>query len=295
MRTISWVLVFGCGWFAAVSGNQHAGTRLHEALTFHAPFDGTPDATHALGDAKLYHAATFTQRDEAKPGFPASGEVFLERGGGRFGDALRFTRRKSPVVFFRGPGNVPYKRADWSGTVSFWLRVDPAGELEPGFCDPVQITASVWNDAAFFVEFEKRPESIPFRLGVYADFKVWNPQNRNFADIPSDEKPLVSVNDHPFRAGRWTHVVLTFEKFNTGRADGVARLYLDGLPQGSLSPRQQTFTWDPAKVAIAMGLGYIGTLDELSVFDRALTADEIRTLHGLPGGVSSLIRTPGRP
>ena len=320
MRTIAWLLALGCGCLATVSGDQPAGPPLQQALTFHAPFDGTPDAMNAAGDPKLYHAATFKQRDEATPGLPASGEVTLERGAGRFGDALRFTRRKSPVVFFRGAANVRYKPADWNGTVSFWLRVDPAGELEPGFCDPVQITASAWNDGAFFVEFEKRlrpergadapsesergwgpgstgkrPESIPFRLGVYADLKVWNPQNRNFADIPSHEKPLVSVNDHPFRAGRWTHVVFTFEKFNTGRADGVARLYLDGLPQGSLSPRQQTFTWDPAKVAIALGLGYIGMLDELSLFDRALTADEIRTLHGIPGGVSSLIRTPGRP
>ena len=46
------------------------------------------------------------------------------------------------------------------------------GQLEPGFCDPVQITPRAWNDAAFFVEFEKRPESIPFRLGVYADLGV---------------------------------------------------------------------------------------------------------------------------
>lgn len=290
MRMISCLVAF-CGvCLAASPGDQQPGTPLHHALTFHAPFDGTPDAMKAVGDPKLYHAATFKQRDEAKPGLPASGEVVIERGGGRFGDALRFTRRKSPVVFFRGAANVPYKPADWSGTVSFWLRVDPAGELEPGFCDPVQITASAWNDAAFFVEFEKRPESIPFRLGVYADVRVWNPQNRNFADIPFHEKPLVSVNEHPFRAGRWTHVVFTFERFNTGRADGVARLYLDGLPQGSLSPRQQTFTWDAANVAIALGLGYIGMLDELSVFDRALTVDEIRTLHGLPGGIPSLFR-----
>jgi hypothetical protein len=98
------------------------------------------------------------------------------------------------------------------------------------------------------------------------------------------------VDDPPFRPGRWTHVVFTFERFNTGRSDGVARLYLDGAPQGSLSARQQTFTWDPDKVAIGLGLGYIGMLDELSVFDRALTPDEIRSLSRLAGGIGSLIR-----
>jgi concanavalin A-like lectin/glucanase superfamily protein len=290
MRQTWLLVVFGGVWLLGAAGGQPADDRLRQALTFHASFDGTPDAVKASGDPRLYHAATFKQRGDASPGLPPSGEVAIERASGRFGDALRFTRRKSPVVFFKGAANVPYKPADWNGTVSFWLRVDPAGELEPGFCDPVQITASAWNDAAFFVEFEKRPESIPFRLGVYADLKVWNPQNRPFAEIPPQERPLVPVNDPPFRAGKWTHVAFSFERFNTGRPEGVAHLYLDGAPQGSLSPRQQTFTWDPAKVAIALGLGYIGMLDELSVFDRALTAEEIRALHSLAGGVTSLLR-----
>jgi hypothetical protein len=262
---------------------------LRKALTFHASFDGGVDAARAAGDPALYWAPSFKQRQDAARGLPTGGEVLLARGQGRFGDALRFTQRKSPVVFFKGTGNMPYRPQDWSGTVSFWLSVDFA-ELEPGFCDPVQITPHAWNDGAFFVEFEKRPESIPFRLGVYSDFKVWNPENRRFADIPQHEKPLVAVEQPPFGRGKWTHVAFTFERFNTGRPDGVARLYLDGTAQGGLSPRQQTFTWDPEKNAVALGLGYIGLLDELSIFDRALSADEIRELYGLKTGVTALAR-----
>ena len=56
-------------------------------------------------------------------------------------------------------------------------------------------------------------------------------------------------------------------------------LYLDGQPRGSLSPRQQTFTWDPQQTVIALGLNYVGTIDELSVFDRVLSEAEIRALH----------------
>jgi hypothetical protein len=258
---------------------------LGKALVFHASFDGGTDAVRAAGDSKLYWAPTFTQRDGAKPGLPETGEVLVAKGEGRFGDALRFTKRKSPVVFFQGARNMPYEAGNWSGTVSFWLEVDPEAELEPGFCDPIQVTPSAWNDAAFFVEFEKRPESIPFRLGVYADFKVWNPENRKFAEIPFAEKPLLTVEKPPFGPARWTHVLFTFENFNTGRPDGVARLYLDGRSQGTLGPRLQTFTWDPQKAAIALGLGYIGLLDELSIFSRALNDQEVQTLHALPSGV----------
>ena len=267
-----------------------AAASLREALTFHAAFDGTLAAAHAAGDPSLLWAPSMKERQEAKPGLPPSGEVQHAVGAGRFGDALRFTKRRSPLVFFRADRNMPYAASNWSGTVSFWLQVDPQGELEPGFCDPVQITPRAWNDAAFFVEFEKRPESIPFRLGVYADTDVWNPAKRKFEEIPASERPLVTVADPPFAAKKWTHVVFTFERFNTGRADGEARLYLDGEPRGVLSARQQTFTWDPQQAIIGLGLSYIGLLDELSIFSRALDAGEVAALNRLRAGVSELVR-----
>jgi hypothetical protein len=39
-----------------------------------------------------------------------------------------------------------------------------------------------------------------------------------------------------------------------------------------------------------LGLGYTGWMDDLAVFDRALTADEVRALNRLPRGVSDLHR-----
>jgi len=274
----------------AASTDQSRVQDLRAALTFHASFDGTVNAMHAAGDRSLYWAPSLKERLDAKTGLPPTGETQLAAGGGRFGDALRFTKRRAPLVFFRAARNLPYASSDWSGTVSFWLQVDPQGQLEPGFCDPVQITPRAWNDAAFFVEFEKRPESIPFRLGVYADLDVWNPTKRKFEEIPSSERPLVTVTNPPFSGGKWTHVVFTFGRFNTGQADGTVRLYLDGEPRGVLAARQQTFTWDPEQAIIGMGLNYIGMLDELSVFNRALTADEVAAMNRLSAGVSALVR-----
>lgn len=292
--TIAAAVGAGLALCAAAPGPSAASMQRHDealrkALTFHAAYDGGVDAVRASGDAALYWAPTLKQRNDAARGLPASGEVVLARGEGRFGDALRFTRKKSPVVFFKGQGNMPYRTADWSGTVSFWLSVDPAADLETGFCDPVQITPRAWNDAAFFVEFEKSPESVPFRLGVYPDFKVWNPESRRFADIPRHERPLVTVDAPPFARRKWTHIVFTFERFNTNMPDGVVRLYLDGEPVGALTPRRQTFTWDVEHNTIALGLGYIGLIDELSIFDRALSGPEIRALHVLKAGVTGLL------
>ena len=274
----------------ATPGVQPGGARpaLRDALTFHASFDGRLAASPAAGNPDLRWAPSMKERQQASVGLPPSGEVQHAAGAGRFGDALRFTKRRAPLVFFDAERNMPYASSNWSGTVSFWLRVDPQRELEPGFCDPVQITPRAWNDAAFFVEFEKRPGSVPFRLGVYADLQVWNPAGRKFEDIPASERPLVTVAHPPFSGEQWTHVVFTFDRFNSGKADGVAQLYLNGELRGALAPRQQTFTWDPRQAMIGLGLNYIGLLDELSMFSRALAPGEVAALYRLPSGVPGL-------
>ena len=192
---------------------------LASALAFHAPFDGGVDARHAAGDPRLYWSPTFARRAEAQPGLPPTDTVHAP-GAGRFGDAIRFTRRGAPVVFFQGGANTPYAASNWNGTVSFWLSTDPSADLGIGFCDPIQITPRMWNNGAFFVEFEKSKipgADIPFRLGVYADFDVWNPTKRPFDEIPAAERPLVTVDTPPFAKGKWTHIVYTWESFNTGR------------------------------------------------------------------------------
>jgi hypothetical protein len=279
---------------AVVWAGDDAGQRsddsaaLASALVFHAPFDGSVNARLAAGDPALYWAPTWNRRQEAQPGLPPSGETRHAAGAGRVGDALQFTRRGAPIVFFNGGANVPYAPRQWQGTASFWLHTDPQGELPPGFCDPIQLLGRAWNDAGMFVEFEKRPDSIPFRLGAYADLDVWNPTKRRIQDIPPAERPLLTVDQPPFAKGKWTHVAFTWESFNTGWPDGVARLYLDGQPQGALSGRQQTFTWDPSQSAVTLGLNYIGLLDELAMFNRALTAADVATLYRLEGGVAAL-------
>src|SRR5688572_23326531 len=98
---------------AATPVPQHDALRT--SLTFHASFDGGVNAVKASGDGTLYSAPAMKAREQATPGLPASGEVLHARGEGRIGDALRFTRRKSPFVFFKAARNVGYKPKDWSG------------------------------------------------------------------------------------------------------------------------------------------------------------------------------------
>lgn len=265
---------------------------LKKSLSLFASFDRGVDADMARGEPGLRNAKGMDKREESENGLAPGGEVVWDKDQGRYGGSLRFNDSRGPMVFYRAENNFPELRPGWSATVMFWLQVDPPGELKEGFCDPIQITSKQWDDAAMFVEFEKRAAGIPFRLGVYADKPIWNPRNRKFEDIPAAERPLAAVDQPPFEKGKWTHVAFTVSRFNTGETDGVARLYLDGKPSAEISGRNQMFTWQPERAAIMLGLGYIGRMDELAVFDRALTAEEIATVVQLPQGIASLSAKP---
>ena len=266
---------------------------LKDALAFHAGFDTGPDASFARGDQALYHAPAMDKRQNAVPGLPPGGEVSIAAQSGRFGGALRFTQSKGPMVFFKGGKNLPPLSPGWSGTVCFWLNTDPVKDLPEGFCDPFQVTAKQWDDASIFVEFEKRPSGIPFRLGVYADKNVWNPTGRKFEEIPPAERPVAAVENPPFSAGKWTHVGITFKGFNTGKPEGTALLFLDGQQAAAISPRTQSFTWEAGREAIMLGLSYIGLMDDLAIFDRALDLEEIQQVFSLKTGVAELRKAPG--
>lgn len=258
---------------------------LSEALSFHASFDDGVDADFARGDAALYTAPSYDELASAQPGI-GNPDVHHESERGRFGGGLDFTAKNTQAIFFRAHDNVAYTPARWSGTISFWLSLDPAVDLEPGFCDPIQITDSGYNDAAVWVDFT-RDNPRQFRLGVFGDLKAWNPEELSGDDFPFFGERLVVVQPPPFQAGVWTHVVITYSGLGSD-AGGTAALYLDGTAVSkAVAGIVEPFTWDePASVRL--GINYVGGYDELALFDRALSAEEVSELHMLESGVASL-------
>jgi hypothetical protein len=139
-------------------------------VLFRATFDGSLNAATAAGDKTLYSAPTY--KETGKPGLEGSG-VEHAKGAGRKGDALRFPQKNVKAVYFKAGDNVN----PVTGTVSFWLKVDPDQELAPGYCDPIQITDKAYNNSAIWVDFTKDERPRHFRLGVFGALKSWNPNN----------------------------------------------------------------------------------------------------------------------
>jgi hypothetical protein len=251
---------------------------LQDHVIFMSTFDATTTASVAKGDGRLFTADDDT--DDAKPGLLDPG-VAMAPGKGLIGDALEFKKKDRMIVFYQAQDNVAYSKTSWSGCVSFWLQLDPAEDLEPGYCDPIQITDSGYNDAAIWVDFTKdNPRD--FRLGIIGDLVAWNPNDVPPDNNPEFERRLVTATDPPFARGKWTHVVINFSGFNSGR--GESQFYIDGVAKGTLKVTDP-FTWEEEKARILLGLNYIGLFDELAIFDRPLSQREIRMLYQTKGRV----------
>jgi len=270
----------------AVPTKDPTNRDLKEALTFYASFDNSVDADFALGDARMYTVPNRRARDSAQIGLHKP-DISREAGKGKYGAGLVFTERSRGNIYYPSEKNIAYNTEDWSGAISFWLRLDPGTDLEPGYCDPIQITDVSYNDAAIWVDFTKENPR-DFRLGVIGDREVWNPNPEG----PDNENPLfinrlTEVKNPPFGSAVWTHVLINFSNLNT--ENGQVSLYMNGELKGTRDSIDTPFTWDLALSNIYLGLGYIGLMDDLSIFNKKLTHTEINALYQLENGVQSLL------
>ncbi len=248
---------------------------LKKDLVFHADFDTGLDAGVAKGDKRLYSAASYDKQAAAKPGLDGT-DVEFAPGAGRNGSgALRFRKKNTKAVFFRAEDNVPFDAANWSGTLSFWLNLSPDQDLEPGYCDPIQLTDKAYNDSAIWVDFTKDDKPRHFRLGVFGALKVWNPEDLAPDKNPAFDKRLVVVKKPPFERGKWTHVAVAYKGLG---ADGSATLYVNGVSQGTTTGIKEPFAWDKRVAAIRLGVSYVGLLDDVAIFRRPLSAAEVKRL-----------------
>lgn len=276
-------LILFFGFIFATGLTIFADNSLKSALTFYASFDKGLDADIAMGDNRL-----FTLLDKTpKEGNHTENLTRLAKGKGISGGALLFTKRNAKWLFYDGLKNFSFDKKNWSGAVSFWLKVDPINELDAGYVDPIQITPNTWNDASFFVDFNKEGNPRSFRLGAFADKNIWNPDNK---DIPEPQRPLVPAKSNPFSKDKWTHVVFTWERFNTNKKNGIASLYLNGKKEGSITEWNQQYSWSGKPHRILIGLYYMGLFDELACFNRALSSKEIERIHAHKKDLRGLIR-----
>jgi hypothetical protein len=267
------------------AAEREAREKLSRALTLHASFDEGLDADFARGDKKCF----VRQGKMLVPARPNE-EVKLAAGAGRFGGALYFPRKGTYRPSFKDRGTLGYNARSWSASVSVWLRLDPDKDLEPGYCDPVQIVGDDSKKGFIFLEWSKDPTPRHFRYAIRPLFDIWNPKNVGWEEIPVDKRPMVQVARAPFSRDRWTHIVFTLENINDKVEPPGGKLYLNGKLQGAIEKWNLQFGWDPEQVLLVLGASYVGYMDDLAVFDRPLTDAEVDRVYRLEKGVRELHR-----
>lgn len=256
---------------------------LKQSLTFHASFDSGMNADFSKGGKDC----VIKKGRDLVPCVP-NDDVKIVAGVGKFGGCLHFPKKGATRPQFSGLNVLGYNDKSWSATVSVWLKLTPDQDLEPGYCDPVQIVGDDGKKGFIFLEWSKDETPRFFRYAIRPLFDIWNPTNVQWADIPFEKRPMVQVANAPFSRDAWTHVAFTISKGNDKTAKPGGSLFINGRLQGRIENWDLRFGWDPAQVALVLGASYVGHLDDLAAFDRALDDAEVGQLFKLEGGVGSL-------
>ena len=256
---------------------------LKQALTFHASFDQGLDADFSRGDK-----ACLVRGKQGTVPAALNEELKLVPDGGRFGVGLHFTKKGTTQPRFKDAGVLNYNATNWSASVSVWLRLDPDKDLAPGYCDPVQIVGDDTKKGFIFLEWSKDETPREFRYAIRPKVEIWNPNNLDWAKMTDAQRPAVNLRKAPFSREAWTHAVFSFANLNDKAKKPIGRLHLNGKLVGTIENWDLTLGWNPDAVALVLGAAYVGHLDDLAVFNRALTDAEVTQLHGLKTGVREL-------
>jgi len=269
-----------------------AAADLLKGVTFYASFDKDVKGDFGSGDLTL--STRFNHKTEKggfvfEKGYPQKA-FRIAPGKGISGGALEAVDvlPDNGRIFFPAKGNIGYKKVGLNGTLSVCINHDPDKQLKTGFCDPAQITQKGAGNGAIWFDYNDAKPNRNLRMGTFPAV----PEGR--APIKESREafsPMVWVDKPGFKVGDWHHVALVWGNFDTGKNDASAALYIDGKLMGEIKKNYTiSMDWDLDKAGIYIAVSYIGLMDELALFNRALTPEEIGVLRNQPAVLAGLKR-----
>ncbi|GGS50180.1 hypothetical protein GCM10010156_06120 [Planobispora rosea] len=242
------------------------GTKLDYTVSVNDSTMATPP-TVPTGEAaywKFDEASGTTATDSSGKGRNLTLGSTVTRSPGQLGGALTFP--KGAIATTSGP--VLNTDADFS--VSTWVRLDGSSGHQTVFSQSGTAQSGM---ALAYVDSPGNPD---------LNQKWWFGMSANDTSATAH---TVAYSDKPAKINTWTHVVAVHDA--TARK---LRLYVDGV---LAAERDHTSTWN-AQGAFTLGKGRIigiegsfsGAVDDMHVYDRVLTADDVRALYGVPTATS---------
>ncbi|GAB6167820.1 Ig-like domain-containing protein [Clostridium carnis] len=169
---------------------------------------------------------------------------------GKSGKALKFNKDSDEVVI-----DSPAELAnDW--TIAFWVKKG----------NSTGISSVMWNGRNYTESAQKNSESIDLTLGVGL--------NSNNAGVHVNNGTLSFKYQVP--TNKWVHMTVT-----NSTNEGLS-LFVDGNKIGDTNAYTKTNHFK-APLKIIGGRGFIGELDEVKIYNRALTLSEISEVKAING------------
>ncbi len=173
---------------------------------------------------------------------------------GRFGQGAEV--KQAAQLYYPGGKNFSLKQ----GTVALWFKRDKAWAAN-AFILFKAVGGPDWNRNALYLMTTDHKQ-----LRAW----VW--------DANAEQKLIMSPNNIEYQAGQWYHLAATF-------TDGAVKIYIDGKEISYGTPADPMMEMPSAEVKnIQFGSDYTpdsvadGVLDELRIYDRPLSADEVAKL-----------------
>jgi hypothetical protein len=277
---------------AILHAADSAEAALRRAVVSYASFDEAVKLDYG-GGAKTPDTRFNDEKEKGKFVFEQGFDAKVFRvlpGKGIAGGALQAADvlPRNGRIFFPARGNIGYRKGGWGGALSVWINTDPNKLLKTKFCDPIQITQKGANNGGIWFDFnDAKPRDL--RMGIFPAVA----QGQQPLKEEDPQAPMVRVPGVGFTEGAWHHVVLSWRNLDTGRKDGEGTLWIDGKKIGTIGPRELAMDWDLDKTGIYFAVNYVGLLDELAIFNRPLTPEEVALLHKQPALLAPLKNVKG--
>ena len=270
-------------WLAPAEDPADSAAALADALTFHASFDNGLDADRADADPALYTAPSYDEQDQAEPGL---GNPAVMLAGGADASARAALHRAHSTHLLTGRrGTSAYFPGRLERDRLVLAQPRPRHRPRAGLLRPDPDHRRRLQRRRDLGRLHGRePAAVPAG-GVRRPGRVepgrTRAERQSRLHRSADGGRRAALRGRPLDA-RGHHL-------REPRAGGRRRHpYLDG--DGCPAGRTTSTSRSPgtSSGAIRLGVNYVGLFDELSLFDRPLTADEVRALHALEGGVAAL-------
>lgn len=203
---------------------------------------------------------------------------------GQIGQGLTFDG-EGDVVDFGDVLDETFAGADKAFSVAFWIK--------PAALGSVQALLTKNGDSACEPEEAQRMFHSALMDDGILTFTYQTPAAGN---------PKLHKSSTPLSAGAWQHVVITYDGADDSAAEARVTLYLGAQKEVIVPAALGPFPFDLSDTTAHLGFGarlssegnacvadgagyYAGALDELAIWDRVLSADEVTAVHarGLAG------------